>query len=848
MAPSAACLPQWLALLKELNAPQSDIDWLVCLFVLGLSVVPDGAVVDPIHLPNYPSAVLYEEELLKYLDSEVESGFMLKTKVGDGPTPARVCPLAFIPKPEPGAFRMITDASAPIGFSPNSVNNKIPFRMVTPADILARVGPGFWGAKTDVKAAFRNLPLSPPHAGLLAVEVGGFYYWELRCPFGWILAPYNWCRVSAYIQAFCALKGYNIVVYVDDFLHLAPTKGECEKSQAFLIALLESLGLPEKESKRVTPSQSVEFIGFIFNLATPSVAVSPERIDNILTDIHVVASSKQVHVKTFQNLVGKLVFASQVVLGGRAFTRRLYDSLMEANGNWVIIKPSTLADLLWWSKYFKWANGRKVLHWAHERPLARCCTDASDMAGGALFNSSAWSHVWSHKQSLWHINIKELWSVYHSLVLWSSQWAGHDVVLGIDNTVVCAWLNNGTARSPQAMALLRKIYWYTAKRDIRLSTQWLPSSVNVAADALSRLDWNVFIASTDLPLSSITLSGGASLHAFPIYPHSPPSVPHHSQTLFWLKKKSPPWLERVYSPHWQSPPKSLIEVPGTPSLGFAWPSSGLPFHLLKPFFAIMPPGCTFKASPMAQSAITSLPFLHCTHLLAQRLTQEKQSALSWVESYKVSDGVQVTSPRTNNLSPSSFSQGSDNMLTSMFQDSWLTGRPCVWVCSPSFDQQTWYQKLKDLGNKVLSYNVMTAILRSSVPYFISVGQRRCNSCRSPFASQSHSYLAPLSAQSPPYVPLSHAVPLVSLPVPFSPGLTLTVSPTNPSPSLSKPWLARKNWIQIPSHVTVPEVEVPLKLPGLAVNCTGLKPKGFGNQMLFSSTSNCLVRSNGPSLC
>lgn len=154
-------------------------------------------------MDNYPSAYEHSAALAVYLDEEVANGHMLKTMVGAGPTPQRVCPIGFIPKPEPGKFRLITDASAPTGHSTNSVNVKAGFRMVTPSDVFARCAADYWAAKSDVLWAFRNLPLRPDHAGLLAVEHAGYYYWDLRCPFGWTMAPFTWCGILFYSNVLC---------------------------------------------------------------------------------------------------------------------------------------------------------------------------------------------------------------------------------------------------------------------------------------------------------------------------------------------------------------------------------------------------------------------------------------------------------------------------------------------------------------------------------------------------------------------------------------------------------------------------------------------------------------------
>jgi hypothetical protein len=144
------------------------------------------------------------------------------------------------------------------------------------ADIMVWSDENSWSALTDVEVAFRNLPMNPLHAGLLAVEFEGFLYWELRSPFGWTLAPFSWCHVSSLIQRYCALHGHNIIMYVDDFLCMAQYEEAAAMSQAFLIQLLLCLGLRDKPSK-CTPSCIVPFIGFLIDFPKCLVSISPKQ-------------------------------------------------------------------------------------------------------------------------------------------------------------------------------------------------------------------------------------------------------------------------------------------------------------------------------------------------------------------------------------------------------------------------------------------------------------------------------------------------------------------------------------------------------------------------------------------
>jgi hypothetical protein len=191
-----------------------------------------------------------------------------------------------------------------------------------------------------------------------------------------------------------------------------------------------------------------------------------------------------------------------------------------------------------------------TVHWSTFRPVAYCSTDASNVAScGVCPFSSAWVHAWTDKQA-WHINIRELWAVYHSLLTWGLKWDNHDVAVATDNTSVLAWINSGTSKSPQAMALICKIFWIKATRNMGVRAVWVPSAGNPAADAGSRLLFSQLEALTGIPPSALILSGSQSvLNTAPPLSPLPPIRSDHLQTLLKLKGAWYISRSREYSLH-----------------------------------------------------------------------------------------------------------------------------------------------------------------------------------------------------------------------------------------------------------------------------------------------------------
>lgn len=579
--------------------------WLTRILTEGLQVSPSSVSVEFAALENYPSAVLLQPQLEAYLEEDLKLGHLAKVHVSEVASPLRVHPIALIPKSgQPGKFRLITDISSPNG---KSVNDRVPeppkFRMVSIRDVFLRVCRNSWGGKIDVAHAFRNIPLAKLFAGHLAFRVGDFFYFELRLPFGFTWSPFVWNSFSDFIQRYCAVRGINCVVYCDDFLILGKNKRECFRNMRFLLDLLDLLGIPVKPSKIVWPCQKIEFLGLWLDFRSLQVSASPERITSILGLLEEVLSRKSVLFRKLEKLVGKLSFVSQIISGGRTFLRRIYDSYPKSRCGKVVITPAIRADLLWWKRFLPIWNGNAYMHPSFARPRFSFTSDASNIACAGSSVDSVISHIWSPKQVNWHINIKELWSVYHCLRCWSHKLRGATVIVGVDNSTAVAWINNGTARSPIAMKILRKIFWIRAKFDIQLFASWISTDVNTVADAASRLDFARVHKYSGIPVpwSSVRNFSPGHIPFSTSFLSSDSTNSLEFRTLLnVLKTSSLPNQERSYWPLMQDP-RNVLELPhGKLLFGFALPMGMTHEDLRNNYLSGTPRGSTSNPMPTQQ--------------------------------------------------------------------------------------------------------------------------------------------------------------------------------------------------------------------------------------------------------
>ena len=130
-----------------------------------------------------PRAV--DAKLAKELDAQRLAGPFQSPPL----SPFWVSPLGVVPKKVPGEFRLIHYLSFPKGSSVNdgipSEHTSVHYATIDGAIKLIRsAGPACFLAKTDIKNAFRIIPIHPNDYNLLGMQWRGLYYYDRCMPMG----------------------------------------------------------------------------------------------------------------------------------------------------------------------------------------------------------------------------------------------------------------------------------------------------------------------------------------------------------------------------------------------------------------------------------------------------------------------------------------------------------------------------------------------------------------------------------------------------------------------------------------------------------------------------------------
>ena len=255
----------------------------------GFDIVDPQATPIPVETPNNksarPGAPLYDQATQQIL-SEIEQGnYKVCTE-----SPAVISPFSALPKPD-GGIRLIHDGSQPAGASMNDYANlDTHHRFQTIDDAAKLMAPGWYMAKVDLKSAYRSVPIRE-HSQQFTVlkwRIGAktVYMKDCKLPFGSKLAPGIFHTITQSVKRMMAKRGFTcMVVYLDDFLILAPSRAACQHAQTVLIQLLRKLGFQISWKKVVDPTQCIIFLGIELDTISMCLHLSEDRLHEIRREL-----------------------------------------------------------------------------------------------------------------------------------------------------------------------------------------------------------------------------------------------------------------------------------------------------------------------------------------------------------------------------------------------------------------------------------------------------------------------------------------------------------------------------------------------------------------------------------
>lgn len=478
--------------------------------------------------PNLKSALdnpcLVQEKISK----EIDLG-RIKGPFSSLPLPnLKLSPLGLVPKKTPGEFRLIHHLSYPRCSSDNSsVNEGISseFSTVQYAGIedainqLKKCGSGSFMAKTDIKSAFRIIPVHPSDHDLLGFSFRNSFYYDTCLPMGCSSSCKIFETFSSALEwvAIHKLGCSHVVHILDDFFFIEATYEKALSSLNSFIHMCEIIGVPLAEEKTFLPSQCMSFVGIELNSLTSTASLPQDKVLKATNVVESFLQKDKSTLKEFQSLIGLLNFACSVVIPGRPFLRRLINLTIGVPKSFhhIRITSEVKADLLLWLKFLQTFNGRTIFmnEQFQTSAMLELYTDASTTVGfGAVFKSKWLCGRFPGKYQQYNIAVLEFYPILLSVFLWGHLWANHVVIFYTDNEAIVSVINKQTSKDNMLLKMVRCLVLKCLKINLSFRAKHVPGHKNSMADSLSRLQIQRF---KDLAPKADPLATAIPVHLIP---------------------------------------------------------------------------------------------------------------------------------------------------------------------------------------------------------------------------------------------------------------------------------------------------------------------------------------------
>ncbi|KOO30544.1 reverse transcriptase family protein [Chrysochromulina tobinii] len=228
-----------------------------------------------------------------------------------------------------GKWRLCHDYSV----GTNRVVPSAAFTLPSVWDARACIRPDSHFAKYDIRDGFWHVPIADDSKKRLVVRHPGTgrLMWASRLPFGYIESPRLFCALTeaviARLRKQAAGRGIHFYVFVDDVLVIGDDEGLTREGMSMLEAEFAARGLQWAPHKKRGPCRCIEFLGLLMcNVeGLRGITITKKRRAKLIAEMEMWMAREpeegelKADPRELASFLGKLVFVSQVVAGGRTY-------------------------------------------------------------------------------------------------------------------------------------------------------------------------------------------------------------------------------------------------------------------------------------------------------------------------------------------------------------------------------------------------------------------------------------------------------------------------------------------------------------------------------------------------
>ena len=416
-----------------------------------------------------------------------------------------------------GKWRLCHDYST-------GTNRRVPsyaFTLPSVWDVAPVVTNTSFFAKYDIRDGFWHVPIADDSKKRLVVRHPGTgrLIWATRLPFGYLEAPRLFCGVTeaviARLRQRAAGKGIYFYVFVDDVLCVGDSEELTREGMQMLEEEFADRGLQWAPHKRRGPCQCIEFLGLLLSNVEGQrgVTITRKRLVKMTAEIErwmsrrtADGSSIEADPVELASLLGKLVFVSQVVNGGRVYMqgmlaqfqglvvdwRRGTVSTPEGSSRRLLVGETFWRDLDWWTYHLRHRCLAPFGGSPENAVAVFTGTDASGWGTGqvAWLDGAREEAVlrFTHAEKRRPINWRELLGVVRIAELWGSRLRGRVVLIETDNMAARGAASKMSSKAADMQELIRRLYSLSELHGFQLRVTHTPGEKLDRPDQTSRGD------------------------------------------------------------------------------------------------------------------------------------------------------------------------------------------------------------------------------------------------------------------------------------------------------------------------------------------------------------------------
>jgi hypothetical protein len=328
-------------------------------FNTGLAYLPEESLT----CPNNMSCKNNMEAAQQLMEYELSRGYVIGPFLESPFTNCRINPVSIAEGKYSRKKRLVVDLSAPHDQEQeHSLNDLIDkecysltyVKIDQAVQIIREFGKNTIMNKTDIKDAFKLLPIHPELWHLHGVKLKDQLYFFTRLVFGSRSSPKIFDTFASAIVWILeeVFKVSPTLHLLDDFLTLSPPGTDGNYVKSVFLSVFSKLGIPLSEPKTVGPTCCLEYLGLTLDSQLMQLRLPLDKLVRIRAMLDRFLNIDKCKKRDILSLLGHLNFASSVIKPGRSFISRLIQASKSVSKlhYFVYLNKEAKRDIIMWKE------------------------------------------------------------------------------------------------------------------------------------------------------------------------------------------------------------------------------------------------------------------------------------------------------------------------------------------------------------------------------------------------------------------------------------------------------------------------------------------------------------------